>query len=698
MKLWDKISSLIADEKGAAGHQAQKQPAPPASGTSQEIGPGGPALSPAEANTVLKMLPKGRSLDQFSAGQIQLLNIESVRADLGDRWSKVEHQVHMLVEATLRRMLQESDIFTQIAEYEYLVIFPNLTEQKASALMYVAAAQIRQKLFGHDSAFAAIRLNATVTTVGKDLIENADNPVGAVHEATLMGQSAEPRPDAPMEQPLTPPIAPWTDKYKIVPIEGGGMTQGHMVADAMRAGSPIPDFSGRAGKTQAIDGSTVSGPPPGEDAQEPGQPVPGYPVVALTRSGKPESQLTKEAVRPPTRLPDFSTVHATFQTRPAGGAIGPASPGAADPAPHIQGYPVIPITGSGSKESYLVEGAPRTPGRLPDFSTAKTPPAAASQSAPTATGGVRPPELSARLDALATKPAPFRTVPIGRPAEAQAAGSAGSQSVIGAAAGDPGGQIAPVEIEELQLLYEPIWDVRRQAVTTYRMKITLKVEGALLGLNEFCATYDDPRLQSTLHSMILRKLVGQIQLMRGEKTRAIIVAPIGRRFIDDENGLRFLLDQLSMLSNQERPLVVLEIGDVYFGSLPTLMPRVSVIRRVCRNISVRLSLDHKDFQQVAATGATMVAGDLLDHDWPERQVLAALNTFAAAASKAQLRSFIGGLTTSSTVTAAVCAGLDHLSGSAIGEGTPTPLGVYPLSTEGFYLQRQAQRLQQDQGS
>ncbi|HEV8391084.1 MAG TPA: hypothetical protein VGQ35_14635 [Dongiaceae bacterium] len=698
MNLWDKLSSLIVDGKGDEG-RPQQGPDTPA-----QPRPADAALSPADANTVLSMLPKGQALDQFSAGQIQLLNIESIRTDLGDRWSKCEHQVHLLVEATLRRMLTESDIFTQISDYEYLVIFPNLTEQKASALMYVAAAQIRQKLFGFDPAFAAIRLNATVTRVSRDLMEKASNQVGAIHEATLIGEPAQPGPDAPPEQPLAPPIKPWTDKYKIVPIEGGGMTQGRLVTEAGRAGAPIPDFSGLAGKSQAVASTAASGPSSDAAGPESGQtaPVPGYPVVALARADKPENRLTKESPRPPARLPDFSDVHATFQTRRGGGPDAAPSTGSpseeAEPSRQLQGYRVFPIKGSGAKESYLVPNEPRSPGRIPDFASAgEASVVAAPQPAPTFAGGVRTPAFSARLDALAAKPSPFKAIPIGRPSEAPAAGAAGSESAARAAAGAAAAQTAPVEIEELQLLYEPIWDVRRQAVTAYRMKIALKVEGALLGLNEFCMTYDDPRLQSTLNSVILRKLVSQIQSMRGEKNRASIVAPIGRRFIDDENGLRFLLDQVSMLNDQERQLAVLEFGDAYFGSWPTLAPKIGVIRRVCRNIGVRLSLDHKDFQQVAATGATIVAGDLLDHDWPERQALAALNAFAAGASKARLRSSIGGLATSSTVIAAVCAGLDYLSGAAIGEGTARPLGVHPLSTEGFYLQRQGQRPQQDQG-
>lgn len=706
MKIWDKISALIADEKARQVAQVEAQSAravpaqtPLQTGTaesaSDQLGTAEPALSPAEANTVLSMLPKGQGLDQFSAGQIQLLNIESVRADLGDRWFKFEHQVHMMVEATLRRMLSESDIFTQISDYEYLVIFPNLTEQKASALMYVAAAQIRQKLFGHDSAFAAIRLNATVTRVGRDVMDRPPDAVTSIHEATLMGPPAQPGPDKPQELPLTPPIAPWTDKYKIVPIEGGHMTQSRLVADAMRAGNPGLDFSGVADKSEAGSGGPSDQSPDAAAASADHSAPAGYPVVSLAGSAKSDRRMVKETPRPQPRLPDFSSVHATRHARPGmPGAVtqAPASGDSGTPG-EIGGYPVIPITGSGTKDSYLVQGAQLTPGRVPDFSPAS----AAAPTAPHATGGmpggvIVSPSLATRLDSLASKAVPLKAVPITRPSDAPA----GPSIVVGGAGNEQGAQIAPVEIEELKLLWEPIWDVERQAVTAYRMNITLKVEGEMLGLNEFMVTYDDPKLRASLNSVILRRLVSQMQLMRGEKKKAIIVAPIGRRSIEDESGLRFMLDQLSLLSEQERQLVVLEISNAYFGSWPALTPRIAMIHRVCRNVAIRLSLDHKDFQQVAATGANTVTGDLSDHDWPERQTMAALNAFAAGAAKGSMRSSVCGLNTSSTVIAAVCAGLGHLSGKAVGEGTSALLGVYPLSTEGFYLQRQAQRLQQDQ--
>lgn len=631
MKLWDKISSLIQDSQDGV------EPARSVSDKTEaeSVADAGAApLTPAAANAVLGMLPKGQSLDQFAAGQIQLLNLDSVRADLGDRWPKVEHQVHLLVEATLRRMLTSSDIFTQIDEFEYLVIFPNLTEQKASALMYVAAAQIRQKLFGRDPAFAAIRLNASVTRVTRDAVQNASDPVAALHEAALLGQPAELQPDLEEKLLANPAFTPWTDKYKIVPITGGGMSQGRLVADAQGSSRPQLDFSALAGGAQA--GATPTG-------------MPAEAATATESSGE---------------------------------------------APAVGGYPVHPIAGSAKGEYRVTTAAPRSHRPVPDFGSVarqapdwQTPATAGSQAPATA--------LSTQLGALLTKSSPPRAIQITRPTDAQTTGGqAGSEAA-------PGGAARPAadlpQIEELQLLYEPIWDVRRQAVTTYRMKITLKVEGEPIGLSEFSATYDDPKLQWTINSAVIRKLVSHIQQSRGEK-KAITVAPIGRRFIDEESGLRFILDQLSLLSDQERHLLVLEITDAYLGSWPTLAPKIAVIRRACRNIGIRLSLDHKDFQAVAATGATMASGDLLDHDWPERQALGAINAFAAAASNASLRPSLSGLASSSMVIAAACAGFDHLSGRAIGQEVAVPLGVYPLSTEGFYLQQAALRLQQEQES
>lgn len=692
MNLWDKISSLIQDGKdGTEG-------APAADRAPEDLEldkAGAPPLTTAAANGVLTMLPKGQSLDQFAAGQIQLLNLESVRTELGDRWPKVEHQVHLLVEATLRKILTPSDIFTQIDEFEYLVIFPNLTEQKASALMYVAAAQIRQKLFGRDPAFAAIRLNATVTRVTRGAVQNAADPVAALHEAALLGQPAEPGPELEEKLLSDPAFRPWTDKYKIIPIKGGGMSQGHLVADAPHASGPTLDFSGYSERPAGTATGGASGGAVTADGSQSGQTPAGYPVVATTGRVKTEQEVATGDPRPQGRLPDFSSMVEKAAGRSTIGSTVVGSHSESQERPATEGYRVTPITRGGTAEAHMIQDAPRAASRIPDFASATPGPAQTSQApAAVAAGPLRAPALSARLDALMTKSPPQKAIQITRPSEGPAAGAATAEASVGV----PGGQTPAPRIEEVQLLYEPIWDVRRQAVTTYRMKVSVKVEGELIGLNEFSMTYDDPNLQFTINSLILRKLVSHVQHGRGEKRKAFTVAPIGRRFIEDESGLRFVFDQLGQLTEQERQLVILEIGDAYFGSWPALAPRLGVIRRVCRNIGIRLSLDHKDFQQVAATGATVASGDLADHDWPERQTLGALNAFAAAASKASLRSFVGGLTTSSMVIAAVCAGFDHLSGSAIGEGTPTPLGVYPLSTEGFYLQRQAQRIQPDQGN
>ncbi len=346
------------------------------------------------------MLPKGQGLDQFVAGQIQLLDIESVRTELGARWAKVEQQVHLVVEATLRHILTDQDIFTRIGDCEYLVIFPAMTEQKASALMFVAAAQIRQKLFGQDSALAAIRLNATVTRVSRDLIASADDPVAAVHDAALLlGQPAKPISDEPQDAPPMSPMALWGDQYEVVPIEGGGMTQGHIIVDPLRAGRPTPDFGAVADRPQAAGGP--SGAPPSVPAGASGKPaqVAGYPVVPLSGASQREGRLVADAARPQTRLPDFSTVHEASRARTDSAAV-PSAPGqgGAHSASPMKGYAVFPIKGGGMTTGHLVQDATRPQGRLPDFASPIVVPDVS--------------QMGARLETLAAKATSFESIPI----------------------------------------------------------------------------------------------------------------------------------------------------------------------------------------------------------------------------------------------------------------------------------------------
>lgn len=335
---------------------------------------------------------------------------------------------------------------------------------------------------------------------------------------------------------------------------------------------------------------------------------------------------------------------------------------------------------------------------------AKQAPAAPRSGAPA--GGAVPPASTARpgpgaglsadaaiassLEALGTSGAASKgqwTAQKSTAATSVQAGAAAPRDPAPAKAAAPAEPLP--DIRGLHLAYRPVWDPSRQAVNASHLVVVVEVDGAQMALSDFTAQYDSAKTIAAINGLVLRRLVAGMQGMQAAGHKSLVLFPVNRQFIDTETGLRLLLDQLQLIPEAIRPLVVPEITDAYFGSWPALAPAVAVIRRACRAVCVRLSLDHKDFAAVAATGVSLVSGHLADHDWPERQSLAAMNGFAELAAKAGLKTVVGGLDTSSLVIAAMSAGVNLLSGAAIGDGEETPPAQRALSVEGFYLGKYA---------
>jgi hypothetical protein len=478
----------------------------------------------------------------FAAGQVRVLDLETIRASLGPRWQRLSTQVHMLVETVLRRVIGPADLFVQVDESEYLIAFPHANEQQASAITSMAAEQIRQKLFGQNPAFRNVRVASMVQMVRINAADAAGDPLGALQSAL-----------AAKKQPSVPPSAG----------RPAGAAPGQAAAGKPAAGQPVDVDSAIANSLN--------------DLMERG------PAASGQWANQPAAATTE---------------------RDLGFAGG--------------GQQAIPITRA-------------EPVAAPTMVPISNQRAAAQPTAPDA------------------RPAP--------------------------------------EIGGVELIYRPVWDPTRQAVNSCHLSVQVLVDGRRVELSDFAAEYDSPKIIWAVNSLLLRRFVAGVQAMQAAGRKTVIFFPVSRQFIDTESGLRFLLDQLQLVPDGVRALLIPEVTDAYFGSWPALAPKISVIRRVCRALCVRLSLDHKDFSAVASAGASLVSGHLADHDWPERQALAAMNEFAELAGKASLKTVVDGLDTSSLVIAAVSAGVNLLCGGAIGNGEDMPPAGRPLSLEEFYLSK-----------
>jgi hypothetical protein len=94
-----------------------------------------------------------------------------------------------------------------------------------------------------------------------------------------------------------------------------------------------------------------------------------------------------------------------------------------------------------------------------------------------------------------------------------------------------------------------------------------------------------------------------------------------------------------------------------------------------------------EIKYLKPSGVHAVGVDLGALSASESQVFEMLEQFAAKASHHGLKCYAHGLASMSLITAAVCAGYDHLAGQAIAKPVDSLQGIRPISIQTMYLKR-----------
>ena len=104
-----------------------------------------------------------------SAGRINLIGLDEVRAALGDRWRAVAVRAMESAEVVLKRRCGPQDSYSRADDTSFVVCFGGLSEREASFRASMIGREIRDRLIGQgenpDTAFvraiaAAVRLPA----------------------------------------------------------------------------------------------------------------------------------------------------------------------------------------------------------------------------------------------------------------------------------------------------------------------------------------------------------------------------------------------------------------------------------------------------------------------------------------------------------------------------------------------------------
>ena len=93
---------------------------------------------------IAELLEQGRAV----AGKIQLVDLDAIKAELGERWQSIGDKVREVTERTIQRRLAPDDAYVAFDGNSYLLVFANLTEAQARIKAMAISNEIRQRMTG----------------------------------------------------------------------------------------------------------------------------------------------------------------------------------------------------------------------------------------------------------------------------------------------------------------------------------------------------------------------------------------------------------------------------------------------------------------------------------------------------------------------------------------------------------------------
>jgi hypothetical protein len=146
-----------------------------------------------------------RQLGQGSTGKLQLLQLDRLRAELGERWAEIVDRVRAIAEQVLARRLAPVDVFAPIDEGCYLILFAALAEDEAQLQVAAIAREIRDRLLGEVGPSPAVAVAAFVAPLAEVARLGARAPtIVEIDRALSEREDVAPPPDTASQAELRP--------------------------------------------------------------------------------------------------------------------------------------------------------------------------------------------------------------------------------------------------------------------------------------------------------------------------------------------------------------------------------------------------------------------------------------------------------------------------------------------------------------
>lgn len=223
----------------------------------------------------------------------------------------------------------------------------------------------------------------------------------------------------------------------------------------------------------------------------------------------------------------------------------------------------------------------------------------------------------------------------------------------------------------------PVWRAGNQTLVGHVIR-ALPTDPAMerdLADDLFAATLDLPVLAHAQDHLLRR-----VDLQNPH----LVVAPVSWHTLERPAARTKYLELAARLPEEMRRYLVVSLRDIPDDLMASRIDeRVFELRRLCRTLMCRAKVERRDFEQFHGLQFHAIGVVLAGGDGEERDIMAAMDGFLDAISPLATKSFADGLNSKSLVIAALAAGFDYLSGSAIVDRAAA-VGVRSFSIPDLY--------------
>ena len=235
-------------------------------------------------------------------------------------------------------------------------------------------------------------------------------------------------------------------------------------------------------------------------------------------------------------------------------------------------------------------------------------------------------------------------------------------------------------------IYNPVWDVKRNVIATYRCQPTRRNRaGTLLMGYDALVGEDGSDARREFDIEVLKHVTEDLRHLHSVQRKLVLSMAIDVETLAKRSTRETIAQICQEIPEPYRKLLIFEIVGINEDTPSSrLVQSVGPLAPFARAIIARLPVSFNGFDSWRGSGVHAVGFELAEQIGGEDHVFEAMPIFSGRANSAGLRTFAFGLSSISLVTAAMAAGFDYIDGSALSSVTALPEHIYRFGLDDLH--------------